>query len=326
MSFPVITDARATVTGNNVEFVVEVDITGATESTTVYVEYGVSGSSSSYYASYSHYSNSGNFYSYYFHGTNLDYGLTYTFEAYLEDANGNKVDQYYGTFIIDAEATILNFTNSVSQNTVTFTLDVEYNIGVVPGNYNVGVFFDLTSATNYDYHATLQTATNVGRIYTYTYSYTGLIYGESFKCLAQVLWGVRVIDSLIGNYFITQSDTSHIIDVVFKPKVTKAKSETETTLVYLSDTYKIKITYDKKQITATSKFKETTTHVTNLNNNEVFEITLTNLSDKTKYNCKIELFNMSVTMLPDGQLLDSVMAQFKTLDGFKLWMYLWYRL
>lgn len=326
MSFPVITDARATVTGNSVEFVVEIDITGATESTTIHVEYGVSGSSSSHYASYSHYSSSGNFYSYYFYGNNLDYGLTYTFEAYLEDANGNKVDQYYDTFIIDPEATILNFTNSVTQNTVTFTLDVEYNVGVIPGNYNVGVFFDLTSATNYDYRATFQTVTNVGRIYTYTYVYTGLIYGESFKCLAQVLWGVRVVDSLIGNYFVTQADTSHIIGVVFKPKVTKAKSETETTLVYLSDTYKIKITYDKKQITPTSKFKETSIHTTNLNNNEVFEITLTNLSDKTKYNCKIELFNMSVTMLPDGQLLDSVTAQFKTLDGFKLWMYLWYRL
>ena len=326
MSFPVITDAWATVTGNNVEFVVEVDITGATDPTTVYVEYGVSGSSSSYYASYSHYTNSGNFYSYYFHGTNLDYGLTYTFEAYLEDTNGNKVDQYFNTFVIDPEATILNFTNSVSQNTVTFTIVVEYNIGVVPANYYVRAFFDLTSATNYDYSVTLQTVSNVGMVYTYTFTYTGLIYGESFKCLAQVFWGVRVIDSLIGNYFITQADTSHIIDVVFKPKVNKAKVETETILIYMTDIYKIKITYDKKQITATSKFKETTIHITNLNNNEVFEITLTNLSDKTKYNCKIELFNMSVTMLPDGQLLDTVTSQFKTLDGFKLWMYLWYRL
>lgn len=326
MSYPVITDARATVTGNNVEFVVEVDITGATDSTSVYVEYGVSGSSSSYYASYSHYSNSGNFYSYYFNATGLDYGLTYSFEACLEDTNGNKVDQYFGTFVIDAEATILNFTNSVLQNTVTFTVEVEYNTGVIPGNYDVRVFFDLVGATNYDYSATLQSVSNVGMIYTYTYSYTGLIYAESFKCLAQVLWGVGVIDSLIGNYFVTQTDTSHIINVIFKPNVNKAKSETETTLVYLSDTYKIKITYDKTQITPTSKFKETTRHTTNLNNNEVFEITLTNLSDKTKYNCKIELFNMSVTMLPDGQLLDTATAQFKTLDGFKLWMYLWYRL
>lgn len=326
MSFPVITDARATVTGNNVEFVVEVDITGATDPTTVYVEYGVSGSSSSYYASYSHYSNSGNFYSYYFYANNLDYGLSYTFEAYLEDTNGNKVDQYFGNFIIDPEATILNFTNSVTQNIVTFTLEIEYNVGVYPNNYNVKVFFDLIGAANYDYTATLQTVSGSGRIYTYTFTYSGLIYGESFKCLSQVLYGVRVIDSLIGNYFITNTDNSHIIDVVIKPKVNNAKCETETTLVYLTDTYKIKITYDKSQITPASKFKETTNHSTNLNNNEVFSITVTNLSDKTKYNCKIELYNMSVTMLADGQLLDSVTKQFKTLDGFKLWMYLWYRL
>ncbi len=325
MSFPVITGASATVTGNSVEFVVDVDITNATESTTIYVEYSVSGSSITYYASYSHETNTGYLYSYYFNASNLNYGTTYTFRPCLEDADGNIVGQYNGSFYIEPEATILNLTNSVSQNTVTFTVEVKYNIGLYESNYNVNVFLDLTSAANYGYSAIFQSVSNIGRIYTYTFIYSGLIYGESFKCLARVSRGTTIIDSLTNN-FNTPLDTSNIIDVVFKPSVHKAKSETETTLVYLSDVYKIKITYDKNQITSTSKFKETTIHTTNLNNNEVFEITLTNLNDNTKYNCIIELYNMSVTMLPDGQLLDTFTTQFKTLNGFKLWMYLWYRL
>ena len=67
MSYPVIRSISTSVSGNHIDFIVSIDITGATESATIGVQYYVPESDVYNDASYSHYTNDGNYYSYYFY-------------------------------------------------------------------------------------------------------------------------------------------------------------------------------------------------------------------------------------------------------------------
>lgn len=430
MSYPVITSVSTSVSGNHINFIVDIDITDATESTTIGVEYYVSGSGAYNYANYSHYTNDGNDYSYYFYADNVDTGYWYTAYAYLEadgsvveslthefyvapvypeiqfvnvDVTGNNVSfevnlyipdgskqqdifveywvsgtslknratyirmsgsgryytfyfdannldfdtdysyraclanpgtdvvnvEYNGTFYIEPIATILSFISTVYQNTVSFELLVQYNESINPNYYEPRVLLDIATSEYYNYIATLERTSNVDNVYTYILGFAGLIYNETFKCEAQVIdkSTLVIVDSQIGDIFTTPEDTSKIIDVKFRPKTTKATAEVETRLNYLNNAYKVKIIYDRKEITEESKFVETEIHTTLENNNELFKLIITRLKEKTKYNCIVELYNMSVTMIEGGQLIDKMEnLKFKTLDGFKLWMYLWYKI
>ncbi len=430
MSYPVITRVTTSVSGNHIDFIVDVDITDATESTTISVEYYVSGSGAYNYAHYSHYTNDEYDYSYYFYADNVDTGYWYTAYAYLEadgsvveslthefyvpplypeiqfvdvDVTGNAVafevdiyipygakqqdvfveywitgtatkynatyirtsgssgyytfyfkavnlefDTYYsyraclsdpgtttvnvhydGSFYIEPIAKILSFISTIYQNTVSFELVVKYNEAINPSYYDPKVLLDLATSEYYNYTATLEQTSNVDSVYTYILGFAGLIYNETFKCEAQVIdkSTLVIVDSQIGNIFTTPEDTSKIIDVKFRPKTNKATAEVETTLNYPNNTYKIKIIYDRKEITEESMFVETEIHTTLENNNELFKLIIIRLKEKTKYNCIVELYNMSVTMIEGGQLIDKMEnLKFKTLDGFKLWMYLWYKI
>lgn len=430
MSYPVITSISTSVSDNHIDFIVDIDVTDATESTTIGVKYYVSGSGAYNYASYSHYTNDGDYFSYYFYADNVDTGYWYTAYAYLEvdgsvveslthefyvpplypeiqdvgtyvsgnvvtfevniyipdgakqqdvfveywltgsatkynatyirtsgslgyytfyfeavnlefdsnysyraclsDPGTTTVNVYYnGSFYIEPIATIISFISTVYQNTVSFELVVEYNEGVNPSYYTPKVLLDLATSEYYNYTATLEQTSNVTNVYTYILGFAGLIYNETFKCEAQVIQNSThaIVDSQIGDVFTTPKDTSKIINVKFRPKAKNATARVETTLNYLNNAYKIKIIYDRSEITEESKFIETEIHTTLENNNELFKLIIIKLKEKTKYNCIVELYNMSVTMIEGGQLIDKMEdLKFKTLDGFKLWMYLWYKI
>lgn len=329
MSYPVITSISTSVSGNRIDFIVNIDITNATESATVGIQYSVPDSEVYNDASYSHYTNEGNYYSYYFYADNVDTGYWSTAYAYLE-VNSVIVESLTHNFYVAPIATILSFTPTVYQNTVSFELVVQYSKSVNPSYYEPKILLDLVTSEYYNYIAALeQTSTNLDNVYTYILGFAGLIYNETFKCEAQVIdeSTLDIVDYQIGDTFTTPEDTSKIINVKFRPKTTKATVEVETTLNYSNNAYKVKIIYDRKEITEESKFVETEMHTTLENNNELFKLIIKRLKEKTKYNCIVELYNMSVTMIEGGQLIYKMEGlNFKTLDGFKLWMYLWYKI
>lgn len=328
--YPEIQDVRTDVTGNVVTFEVDIYIPDGAKQQDVFVEYWITGTATKYNATYIRTSGSLGYYTFYFEAVNLEFDTDYSYRACLSDPGTTNVNVYYdGSFYIEPIATILSFTSTVYQNTVSFEVVVKYNEAINPSYYEPRVLLDLSTSEYYNYIATLEQTTNVSNVYNYILGFAGLIYGETFKCEAQVIEKstLVIVDSQIGDIFTTPEDTSKIINVKFKPKTNKATAEVETTLNYLNNAYKIKIIYDRKEITEESKFVETEMHTTLENNNELFKLIITRLKEKTKYNCIVELYNMSVTMIEGGQLIDKMEGlEFKTLDGFKLWMYLWYKI
>ena len=124
MSYPVITSISTGVSGNYIDFIVDIDVSDATEPTTIGVKYYVSGSGAYNYASYSHYTNDGNNYSYYFYADDVDTGYWYTAYAYLE-ADGSVVESLTHEFYVPPiYPEIQSVRTNVTGNVATFEVDI----------------------------------------------------------------------------------------------------------------------------------------------------------------------------------------------------------
>lgn len=209
----------------------------------------------------------------------------------------------------------------------TTTCDIEMDVTLDEGETaTCYMYYSTSTAQESDPSPTFDGWTGSGASWTAHYSLGNLhtetryyILGEIYLHQAQTTLRFRTsfttaTDYSVIGYHTVENITKHEADIKVGVEVQAYGGRT--------DDYELRLYYDRQNPTTSSQ--NMTINVFTNNITEIIEkiFNLINLRKNTKYYYQIDLYNINA-----DEVIDSVTGKFKTLgDGFKLWMYLWYRL